>query len=148
MLREVYPRYISNYELEVRHYLDILAENSDELKRVQKRRREGKFTIHDSCVMARDLGIIEPPRKVLESLGVTVLEPENTKLNTSCCGGPIEYAFPHMTDRVSRMRMDELAEVSKNIAVACPICLLNLTTYEQEIGVSVSDVGELLFDAF
>ncbi|GAF74351.1 unnamed protein product, partial [marine sediment metagenome] len=100
MLKEVYPRYINNYELGVRHYLDILAENIDELKRVQERRLEGEFVVHDSCVMARDLGITEPPRKVLESLGIKVLEPENTKLNTVCCGGPIEYAFPHMADKV------------------------------------------------
>lgn len=144
MLKEVYPKYINNYELQVRHYLDILAENVDELKRVQEKRLEGTFTIHDSCVMARDLGIIEPPRKVLESLGIKVLEPENTKLNTACCGGPIEYAFPHMTDKVCRIRINELAEVSTNIAVACPICLFNLSKLEQEIGINISDIGELL----
>ena len=148
MLKEVYPKYINNYELQVRHYLDILAENVDDLKRVQKKRLEGIFVIHDSCVMARGLDIIEPPRKVLQSLGVEVLEPENTKLNTSCCGGPIEYAFPHMTDKVCRMRIDELAEVSTNIAVECPMCLLNLATHEQEAGVNISDIGELLFEAF
>jgi len=148
MLKEIYPKYVKNYDLKVQHYLDILVDRVDELKKVQKRKLEEKFVIHDSCVMARDLGITEPPRKVLESLGIKVLEPENTKLNTVCCGGPIEYAFPHMTDKVCRMRTNELAEVSTNIAVACPICLLNLSSLEQETGAKVSDIGELLFEAF
>lgn len=50
-----------------------------------------------------------------------------------------------MTNKVCRMRIDELAEVSTKIAVVCPICLLNLAKLGQEIGVNVSDVGELLF---
>lgn len=145
MLKEVYPKYIDNYVLEVKHYSYILLENSDKLGEIQKRRLEGKFVIHDPCFMARNLGIVEQPRRLLESLGVTVLEPENTKLNTFCCGGPIEYAFPEMTEKVSRMRIEELAKVSKNMVVTCPICFLNLNKYEQELGVKVLDLGELLY---
>ena len=148
MLKEVYPNYIDDYGLTVRHYLDTLAENVDELKKVRKRKLEGKYAFHDSCVMTRNLGIMEAPRKVLEHLGITTLEPEYNKINTACCGGPIEYAFPSLTERVCRIRMDQLTGVSEHITVTCPICLLNLSRFEQELGVKVSDIGELLFDAF
>ena len=54
MLKEVYPRYISDYDLKVRHYLEVLAENENELRKKQKGKVEGNFVIHDSCVMAKN----------------------------------------------------------------------------------------------
>jgi Fe-S oxidoreductase len=80
-------------------------------------------------------------------LGITIIEPENTKLDTACCGGPIEYAFQDLTEKVSRTRIQELSSISKNIIVECPICLINLRKYEKEMGIKVWDMGELLFQA-
>ncbi|MBA7634270.1 Lactate utilization protein A [subsurface metagenome] len=145
MLREVYPKYINDYKLEIKHYIDVLLENVDELREIQKGNIGGGFVIHDSCFMARSLGIVEQPRKLLRSLGVKTLEPENTKLNTSCCGGPIEYAYPRLSALVSRERAEELARVSKNILVQCPFCLLNLGKYQQELGIKVLDLGEFIW---
>ncbi|MFH1481134.1 MAG: heterodisulfide reductase-related iron-sulfur binding cluster, partial [Pseudomonadota bacterium] len=72
------------------------------------------------------------------------LEPENTKLNTACCGGPVEYAFDKLTDDVATIRIKELASIGKDIIVNCPICLVNLWKYEQEWGIRIWDMGELL----
>ena len=148
MLKEIYPKYIDNYDMEVKHYLEILSENSEMLKKGCKQDLEKEFVIHDSCYMTRDLGLIEQIRRVSECLGMTLREPENTKLDTACCGGPIEYAFRDLTEKISRSRMQELSKVSKNIVVECPICLINLSKYEKEMGIKVWDIGELLFEAF
>jgi len=148
MLKEIYPKYIENYDIEVKHYMEILAENAEVLKESSKKRLEKNFVIHDSCYMTRELGVIDQVRKVSACLGITIMEPENTKLDTACCGGPIEYAFRDLTERVSRARIQELANVSKDIIVECPICLINLSKYEQEMGIKVWDMGELLFGAF
>jgi len=147
MLKEIYPKYIDNYDIEVKHYLEILSENNEALKKSCKKDIEKEFVIHDSCYLTRELGIIEQVRRVSESLGITIIEPENTKLDTACCGGPIEYAFRDLTEKVSRTRIQELANVSKNIIVECPICLINLRKYEREMGIKVWDMGELLFEA-
>jgi len=144
MLKEVYPKYIGDYDIEVKHYLEILSENNEALRNVCKKGLEKEFVIHDPCFMARNLGIIEQARRVSASLGITLLEPENTKLDTACCGGPIEYAFREMSEEVSRTRIQELGRVSKNIVVTCPICLINLSKYEREMGIRVWDMGELL----
>jgi Fe-S oxidoreductase len=147
MLKEVYPRYIDNYDIEVKHYLEILSEGGEALKKSCKKGPEKEFVIHDSCYMTRSLGIIDQLRMVTESLGITLLEPENTKSDTACCGGPIEYAFRDLTEKVSRTRIQELSSICKNVVVVCPICLINLSKYEQEMGINVCDMGELLLGA-
>jgi len=147
MLKEIYPKYIKNYDIEVKHYLEILSENKDALRKACKKSLDKEFVIHDSCYMTRELGIIEQVRRISTSLGITILEPENTKLDTACCGGPIEYAFRDLTEKVSETRIQELVGVSKNILVECPICLINLRKYEKKMGIKVWDIGELLFEA-
>jgi Fe-S oxidoreductase len=147
MLKEIYPNYIDNYDIEVQHYLEILSENNETLRKTCKKRLDKEFVIHDSCYLTRELGIIEQVRGVSSTLGITIIEPENTKLDTACCGGPIEYAFQDLTEKVSRTRIQELSSISKNIIVECPICLINLRKYEKEMGIKVWDMGELLFQA-
>lgn len=147
MLKEIYPNYIDNYDIEVKHYLEILSENNQTLKKMCKKSIGKEFVIHDSCYLTRELGIIEQVRGISSSLGMTLTEPENTKLDTACCGGPIEYAFRDLTEKVSEARIQELSAISKNIIVECPICLINLRKYEKEMGVKVWDIGELLFEA-
>lgn len=147
MLREVYPRYIEDFTIEVKHYLEILSDNVEALKEASKKSLEGEYVIHDSCYLTRELGVIEQLRRVSESIGVTLVEPENTKLDTACCGGPIEYAFRDLTERVSRTRIEELSAISGDVLVVCPICLINLQKYEKELGINVWDMGELLLRA-
>jgi Fe-S oxidoreductase len=147
MVREVYPRYIDDFTTEVKHYLEILSENVEALKEASNRSLDGEYVIHDSCYLSRELGVVEQVRKVAESIGATIVEPENTKLDTACCGGPIEYAFRDLTEKVSRARIEELSAISRDILVVCPICLMNLEQYEKELGINVWDMGELLLRA-
>ena len=147
MLREVFPVYISNYDLEVVHYLELLSGKIKDLKTSAKQKLPKEFVMHDSCVMTRDLGIVEQARKVTAEMEITLLEPENTRQDTACCGGPVEYAYADLSGKISNIRIQELADVCRNIIVTCPICLINLMKYEKQMGIKVWDMGELLFTA-
>jgi Fe-S oxidoreductase len=147
MLREIYPKYIEGFDIEVKHYLEILSGKSERLKKSVRKPLEKSLVMHDSCYLTRELGVIEQVRAVLGSLGVNVAEPENTKLDTACCGGPIEYAYQDLTEKISRTRAGELSAISENVVAVCPICLINLTKHEEELGIKVWDVGELLLEA-
>ena len=147
MMREIYPKYIESFNIEVNHYLEILSGETETLKKSVKKPFEKNLVIQDSCYLTRELGVIEQVRAVLGSLGVNVAEPENTKLDTACCGGPIEYAYQDLTDKISRTRAGELSAISENVVAVCPICLINLRKHEEELGIKVWDVGELLFEA-
>ena len=146
-LRDVFPEQMAGAGVEVRHYLEVLA-----LARERLAPRGGlplqEVVVHDSCVMARHLGLIDQVRQVAAALGLTVKEPPNSGQDTACCGGPIEYAFEQMSARISLIRARELAEVSSQVMVTCPICLINLARHESELGIRVWDLGELLDLAF
>ncbi|MEJ2723158.1 MAG: (Fe-S)-binding protein [Deltaproteobacteria bacterium] len=144
MMREIYPKYIENYAIKVQHYFEVLCERADTLGKLATGQRPESFVIHDPCVMARDLGIVEQARKIGRALGIKIIEPENTKLDTACCGGPVEYAFAHLTHQISSIRVSELARLNSNVLVTCPICLINLRRHEKEGALRVWDMGEIL----
>jgi len=144
MMKEIYPKYIENYDIRVKHYLEILSERTEAFGNASYKDLPKEFVMHDSCVMTRDLGIVEYVRKLAVNMGIKLLEPENTKLDTACCGGPVEYAFADLSRQISSIRIRELAGVCKDILLACPICLINLMKYESELGIRVWDVGEVL----
>lgn len=147
MLREIYPKYLSNSNLRVKHYLEYLAEQPEKLKISKKNTLPEEFVLHDSCVMTRDLEIVEQARKLMAGMGIKLVEPENNRKNTACCGGPIEYAYGDLSGKISNIRIQELASRCKNILVTCPICLINFSKYEKELGIKVWDMGELLHAA-
>ncbi|MDY6791829.1 MAG: (Fe-S)-binding protein [Thermodesulfobacteriota bacterium] len=147
MLREVFPGYISHYDLEVVHYLELLFGKVEDLKTAAAQKLPKEFVMHDSCVMTRDLGIVEQARQVASGLGITLIEPENAGQDTACCGGPVEYAYADLSGKISNIRIQELAARGRNILVTCPICLINLMKYEKQMGIKVWDMGELLFTA-
>ena len=144
MMKEIYPKYIENYDIRVKHYLEILSERTGTFGNASHKDLPKEFVFHDSCVMTRDLGIVEQARKLTANMGIKLLEPENTKLDTACCGGPVEYAFADLSRQISSIRIQELARICKDIIVTCPICLINLMKYEAELGVRVWDMGEIL----
>ena len=143
MLREIYPRFVPGFDLDVRHYLQLLADAELPRRGVAAAGMPEKIVLHDSCVMTRDLDIVAPARAVLERLGITVVEPENCAKNTACCGGPVEYAFADLSRSISCIRARELAGECKDVLVTCPICLINLMKHESALGIRVWDLGEL-----
>ena len=59
MLREVYPKYVLNFDFQVKHYLEYLAESTENVTAPEPSDLPDDFILHDSCVMTRDLDIIE-----------------------------------------------------------------------------------------
>jgi len=147
LLREIGQHFADKYRPKIRHYFEILLEKREQLREIVNQKSLGSFVIHDACVMARDLRIIEEPRELLRMMGVTILEPETTKNESNCCGAPIDYAYPELSKTIARRRLAELATVSKNVVVECPFCLLNLSREEKIFGVKVWDFGEVLAEA-
>ncbi len=146
-LRNVVPGQMEGAGVAVRHYMELLAFSVHRLKpRGDLPIKE--IVVHDSCVMARHLGLIDQTREVARALGLNVKEPPNRGPDTACCGGPIEYAFEELSTEVSLLRARELAGVSSQVMITCPICLINLARHEKELGLRVWDLGELLDLAF
>jgi Fe-S oxidoreductase len=122
MLRSVYPRLIEGHELEVRSYLEVLAERGLPVRS----RLSGEVALHDSCLFARFENVADQPRKLLAEAGLTVQEPEHSGRLTWCCGGPAESLFPKKALAQAERRVAELRAVAPECVTMCPLCLVNL----------------------
>ena len=127
MLRSVYPKLLPGYDVEVKTYLEVLAEKllGDEGMPVTNA-LQGEIAIHDPCVFARYEGIIDEPRQLLAAAGLTVKEPEKSGRMTWCCGGPVESLYPEKAHANAVKRAEQLRETAPEVVTMCPMCLINL----------------------
>lgn len=123
MLRQVYPRYVKNFDIEVQSYLEVLAQAHPKATEPVN----GEVVVHDSCVYARYEKIYDQPRELLRAAGLAVRDPELSGKSTHCCGGPLESLFPAEAHRISGLRVDQLEAEGKNVVTMCPICRVNLS---------------------
>jgi Cysteine-rich domain len=143
MMRSVYPKVVPGFDIEVRSYLEVLAERRMRaVKRLDRR-----VAIHDSCVYARYEGVIDPPRRLLAEGGVTLAEPELSGRLTFCCGGPLETLFPGKSAEIARQRLAQLSAVDRQVVTACPLCLANLSRVAPD-DVHIRDISEYLAEAY
>jgi Cysteine-rich domain len=144
ILRSVFPEVLPGFDLEVKSYLEVLAEAAPE----PVRDLDLDLTIHDSCVYARGENIVEEPRVLLERGGARIHEPASSRRRTLCCGGPIESLYPSRAQAICRRRLDELARAASLAVAMCPICLLNLERNRGDRNLEVKDVCEVLTEAY
>jgi Fe-S oxidoreductase len=144
VLRSVYPKIVGDDGIEVKSYLEVLAEQG--IKPVKL--REAQVVIHDSCVYARHEGMVEEPRRLLRAAGIDTVEPEYSGTMTFCCGGPIESLFPGKARSVAHRRIAQLAAASSSVTTMCPVCLVNLRGAAAGNGVSVDDISGHLVEAY
>ena len=143
MLRSVYPKLLPGYDLQVKTYLEVLAERDLPLRTALS----GELAIHDSCVFSRYENIVQQPRDLLLRAGMTVKEPEKSGRMTWCCGGPVESLYPQKAAANAAKRVEQLTAVAPEIVTMCPMCLINLSSGAPE-GVTFNDISHYLCRAF
>ncbi len=153
-LRELFPRFLKGWEVEVRHFMEIVWEK---IKGGMQFRlpQEVTVTYHDPCVLSRNLGLTEAPREILRSIeGVEFAEVERNKEEWSTCcggGGGFEVIFPEISHILAVNRVKELLATGASvICTSCPGCLIQLREGVKELkaeGVQVMDMAQLLRDA-
>jgi len=109
------------------------------------------ITIHDPCLIARNLNDISSLRNILSKIpDLEVLEPMHNKELTHCCGfsGTLHWADLDIAIKESQNRVEELTDTGANILVtACPLCELGLgygVKEEDKKKIKIVDISELL----
>lgn len=143
MLREVYPKFIKDYDLQVESYLSVLARAGLPVAQTLNK----SCTMHDSCVYARYENLTDSPRTLLQQAGVELKEPELSGKNTHCCGGPIEALFPAEAHRIAKNRVEQLQAQSNQAVAMCPICLVNLCKAAAGSELKIQDIAGVLAEA-
>ncbi len=98
---------------------------------------DGTVTYHDSCSGLRELGIKEQPRRLLASVGATVVEMKEPEI---CCGfgGTFCVKYPDISVRmVSDKTADIVATGADTVLAGDMGCLLNIAGRLQREGARV-----------
>jgi len=149
-LHNLIPKSINGDGLEVKHFCEVVLEkiSSQQLRFPRK----VKVTYHDPCQLARNLGLIEEPRRILRAIeGIELVETEWTKGDcATCCGGGggFEAVFPELSQILAVNRAKELVDTGAGIIVThCPGCVMQLKTGIKELkskDVEVLDLAQVL----
>ncbi len=86
-----------------------------------------RATYHDSCHLLRELGIQEPPRKLL--CAVDELELLEMESSERCCGfgGTFSVKFPEVSTEMGRYKLQAIKETGAQYVIATDAsCLMHL----------------------
>lgn len=81
----------------------------------------GAVAFHDPCLLARDEGVLDPPRRLLVAAGGTVVEPEGHGAATVCSGAGLglELLAPADADATATRRATQLTATDAVVVTAC-----------------------------
>ncbi|MFX0058698.1 MAG: (Fe-S)-binding protein [Candidatus Hodarchaeota archaeon] len=109
------------------------------------------ITIHDPCLVARNLNDTTSIRKILNKIpGLVINEPIYNKENVHCCGwsGTAHWADKNLAIKEAKSRVSELKETNASVFVsACPLCELGLgygLDENEKDYYKILDISELL----
>ncbi len=119
--------------------------------KLDKSKIEGRVTYHDPCQMARNGGIYDEPRYLLEKLTDDFVEMTPTREENWCCGGGlVAMGEKEFRMKSSRVKVDQVkATEAKVLCTACENCHTQLSDLNEhyDVGVKVEFLSELLATA-
>jgi len=122
------------------HHSQFLLELLDSGRLAPKKPLGYRITYHDPCTLGRYNGVYDEPRRVLEAIGVELVEMPRNRDNSFCCGaggGRIWMTELKREDapRPSEQRIDEAVALGgiDYFVVCCP---KDVTMYEDAIKTS------------
>ncbi len=124
----VYPKLVEGFEIEVKTFVEAVSELAENNAGGLPCGFSGKVVVHDACRMARELEITEEIREILARMNaVTVLEAEQNRRWTTCCGGPSKVLFPEISSQIACQRAHELEETGADLVLTfCPYCMASV----------------------
>jgi L-lactate dehydrogenase complex protein LldE len=91
-------------------------------------------TVHDACHGLRTLGIVEPPRRLLERAGATIVE--MTEADTCCgFGGVFALGYPEVSTRLADAKLGHARETRAEWLASTDLaCLMHLDGRRKRTG--------------
>jgi len=150
-LKNEYSDFGTNYS--VQHHTELLSELMKD-KRIpidKKKEIHHTVTFHDPCYLGRYNNVYDPPRDVLEGIGVTIKEMPMSKKTSFCCGagGGRMFMEEPIGKRINHERTDQIAATGADtVATGCPFCMTMLSDgvkdKQLEDNIQVKDIAELV----
>jgi len=122
-------------------------------KKIPLKELDLTVTYHDPCDLGRNSGVYEPPREALKMIpGVKLVELENNREKTVCCGGGgnVEMVDPELSAGIAQKKIDEIHDTGADIIVtSCQQCVRTISTRARKQGIKlkVMDLTEIVMMA-
>jgi heterodisulfide reductase subunit D len=121
--------------------------------RVPLKETTATVTYHDPCDLGRNSGVFDAPRRILKAVpGLKLVELENNRLKSVCCGGGgnVEMVDPDLSGAVAQKKLEEIQRTGAKIVVtSCQQCVRTIKgkARKQKLDLEVMDVTELILKA-
>lgn len=104
---------------------------------------------HDPCLLAREAGVVTPPRQLLERAGVQVHEPEHHGTATACSGAGLGLPLldAEAADATGGRRAGHLTAAADRTVTACSRAATQLLRAGVEVAELATTLAERLEDA-
>jgi heterodisulfide reductase subunit D len=110
-------------------------------------------TYHDPCDLGRNGGVFDAPREVIESIpGLTLVELENNRAQSICCGGGgnLEMADSGLSGSIARNKLAEIERTgAKTLVTSCQQCIRTIKgkVRREKVDLDVLDITDLVVRA-
>ncbi len=149
-----YPEFARSMGLDFNFEVLHISQLIDRLIREGKIKFRKKInltaTYHDPCHLGRHVKIYDEPRNILKELGVELIEMEDTRGESLCCGagGGVKSQFKELAEKISEKRVRQALNTGADMLTSCcPFCKLNLKDGLKRIEgaeMEIKDVIELV----
>ena len=148
-----YPEQENGFK--VQHCSQFLNELIDKGKLKLSKRVNKTVTYHDPCYLGRHSEIFDEPRDLIQKVpGVTLVEMENVRADSDCCGmgGGRMWMEPPQgllsSQAIAERRVQQaLATGAEILVTACPFCNITLNdavkSLEKDDSIKVMDITEI-----
>ena len=110
-------------------------------------------TYHDPCDLGRNGDVFDAPREVIESIpGLTLVELENNRAQSICCGGGgnLEMADSSLSGSIARNKLAEIQRTgAKTLVTSCQQCIRTIKgkVRREKVDLDVLDITDLVVRA-
>ena len=147
----VYPKFMDDWDIEVKHVMEII----DELNKQQKlkfKQALSQITYHDPCRTGRKLkgrDIFDEPRSLLSQSSKKVLEFSKNREFTQCCGAGsgIRGVDSGLTIKIGKNIYDEME--TEILVSSCPLCVFNFNYvgYKTQSNIKARYITDVLLNS-
>ncbi|MGV9198660.1 MAG: (Fe-S)-binding protein [Promethearchaeia archaeon] len=147
----VYPKYFEDWDIDVRHVIQILNDLEKEGKLKFKDLNQN-ITLHDSCRMGRrikGMNIYEEPRELLGKTNTVIKELSQIKEQSPCCGAGagVRGIDKNLCINIGSKILDQME--TDVLISSCPLCIFNFryVNYKTEDNQTFQYITDFLLNA-
>ena len=147
MFLQNYPQMLPDWNIEVKNLWKLILEKLNKKRYLIKHKPMIRATFHDSCYLGRYCNIYDEPRKILEAIGYLIVEMDNSREKSFCCGscGNLPIVNEQLANKIAKERVLQAKRIKMNKMIVSSFDNYNLLKKNtSNTGVEILELSEVL----